>query len=201
MSSLEQAAVRLAGPADVPPLTASLVAAFADDPIVTWSFPHPARRPRGASRFFSLALKHHVPQDVTWTAQRGEGGALWALPGRWHRSTIDTLRLCLGCAPSIGRRSPRVAWGLSGVERRHPTAPHLYLAVLGVHPSAQGRGLGSALLAPGLALCDEERLPAYLETGKEENLRFYARHGFRVIDELRLPAGPRVWRMWREPAT
>lgn len=200
MPSFEQPAVRLAGPADVPALTASLVAAFADDPIVTWSFPRPDRRPRGSSRFFELALEHHVPQEVTWTAGDGEGGALWALPGRWHRPAMATLRLCLGCAPSIGRRAPRVAWGLSGVERRHPAEPHLYLAVLGVHPSAQGRGLGSALLAPGLALCDEDRLPAYLETGKEENLSFYARHGFRVIDELRLPSGPRVWRMWREPA-
>jgi GNAT superfamily N-acetyltransferase len=71
--------------------------------------------------------------------------------------------------------------------------------VLGVDPVPQGAGLGSRLLAPGLELCDRERLPAYLETGKERNLRFYSRRGFRVTDRLRLPAGPPVWRMRREP--
>jgi len=28
---------------------------------------------------------------------------------------------------------------------------------------------------------------------------FYARHGFRVIEEVRMPGGPPVWLMWRDP--
>jgi GNAT superfamily N-acetyltransferase len=99
----------------------------------------------------------------------------------------------------VGWRGPLVMWGLAGVERRHPHDRHLYLSVLGVDPDREGAGVGSALLAPGLGLCDQEGPPAYLETGKERNIAFYARHGFRVIGHLTLPEGPPVWLIRRDP--
>jgi ribosomal protein S18 acetylase RimI-like enzyme len=77
--------------------------------------------------------------------------------------------------------------------------PHCYLAILGVDPEAQRRGLGSRLLRPVLARCDRERVPAYLESSKEANIAFYERHGFAVTDEVALPRGPRLWLMWRRP--
>ena len=68
-----------------------------------------------------------------------------------------------------------------------------------LHPVAQGRGLGSSVLAPVLGRCDDEGLGAYLESSKEENLAFYSRHGFEVTEEVQLPGGPPVWLMWRDP--
>jgi ribosomal protein S18 acetylase RimI-like enzyme len=86
------------------------------------------------------------------------------------------------------------------LEARHPSGPpHYYLAVLGTDPAQQGRGLGSALLAPVLERCDQDGVGAFLESSKERNIDFYARHGFRVTDELRLPRGPTMWQMWRDP--
>ena len=71
----------------------------------------------------------------------------------------------------------------------------------GTDPPAQGRGIGSALLAPGLELCDRDGLPAYLESSKERNVAFYSRFGFRVTDEVQMPGGgPKVWLMWRDPS-
>ena len=75
----------------------------------------------------------------------------------------------------------------------------MYLSIIGTDPAAQGRGVGSALLEPVLRQCDEDGIPAYLESSKERNVAYYARHGFRVRDELTLPRGPRMWLMWREP--
>jgi GNAT superfamily N-acetyltransferase len=93
-----------------------------------------------------------------------------------------------------------VAYGLLSIERKHPPEPvHWYLSVLGVDPAAQGGGLGTALLKPVLDQCDSDGVSAYLESSKERNLDFYARHGFRVTEELRLPRGPKIWTMWREP--
>jgi hypothetical protein len=41
--------------------------------------------------------------------------------------------------------------------------------------------------------------PAYLEATSEINKRLYLRHGFETIGEIRLPSGPSMWPMWREP--
>lgn len=102
--------------------------------------------------------------------------------------------------PRLVLRAPLVVGGSLWAERRHPaTPPHWYLVWLGTDPSDQGKGLGSAVLRPVLEHCDTEGVAAYVESSKERNIAFYARHGFRVIRELRLPRGPTVWPMWREP--
>jgi len=53
---------------------------------------------------------------------------------------------------------------------------------------------------PVLSRCDRERRPAYLEASSTRSRDLYARHGFAVEEEIRLPGdGPPMWRMWREP--
>jgi GNAT superfamily N-acetyltransferase len=184
---------------DVSPLADVLARAFHDDPVTRWVYGSERTRPKWTGRFFAWQLERLHPQDACWTTARREGAALWALPGRWREDGRETLRLLRQTLPGVLPRLPRVLRGLGQVEARHPSGRHLYLAVLGVDPAAQGTGVGSRLIRPGLELCDREGLPAYLETGRERNLAFYGRHGFRVLDELQLPAGPPVWFLWREP--
>ncbi len=51
-----------------------------------------------------------------------------------------------------------------------------------------------------LAICDRDGTPAYLESSKEQNVAFYARHGFVADGPVEvLPGAPPVWPMWREP--
>ncbi|MGH0034115.1 MAG: GNAT family N-acetyltransferase [Myxococcota bacterium] len=80
----------------------------------------------------------------------------------------------------------------------HPQEPHWYLAVIGVRPSHQGRGLGSALLGAFLERVDREGMPAYLESDRAENLPFYRRAGFEVATRTET-AGIPIWCMWRSP--
>jgi GNAT superfamily N-acetyltransferase len=185
---------------DVVPLAAALARAFDDDPVTQWVYAGERRRPKWAGRFFRWQLERLAPQDASWTTATRDGAALWALPDRWREDGRETLTLLRQTLPGVLPRLPRVLRGLGQVEARHPEQRHLYLAVLGVDPPRQGTGVGSRLIRPGLELCDREGLPAYLETGRERNLAFYARHGFRVLDELQLPKGPPVWFLWREPA-
>jgi GNAT superfamily N-acetyltransferase len=101
---------------------------------------------------------------------------------------------------ALGRRVPVGMATLRVLEGHHPAAPHWYLQVLGTEPAEHGRGIGSALMAPVLERCDDEGVPAYLESSKERNIPYYERHGFRVTGELDLPkGGPPVWPMWRDP--
>jgi ribosomal protein S18 acetylase RimI-like enzyme len=94
------------------------------------------------------------------------------------------------------------AYGRAVEAMRAETVPgaHWYLAGIGVEPSAQRRGIGSALLRPGLDAADAAGLPAGLLTNSERNLSFYERHGFRVIREGETPdRGPHAWMMRRDP--
>jgi ribosomal protein S18 acetylase RimI-like enzyme len=176
-----------------------LARAFEDDPIQRWVFPSAGTRARYGDGFFRWSLWRCADQAVSWTTGDLAGAALWTLPDRWQVTGRQMLRLARLTGLGVRWRVPLVSWGLTAVERHHPRDRHLYLGVLGVDPARQGAGLGSALLAPGLELCDREGLAAYLETGKERNIAFYARHGFNVTRQLRLPAGPPVWLMRRDP--
>lgn len=194
--------VRRATAEDVPAIAAALARAFHDDPVFAWACPSARRRPAFGERFFARRLRQLLALDEVWTTEDRAGAALWAPPGHGRMSLRETLELL----PAVwaGRRPERLPLVLTGLERaeaRTPSQPHVLLAVLGTDPAAQGRGVGSALLAPVLRECDQDGVPAFLKSSKERNIAFYARHGFRVTSELTLPRGPRVWFMWREPGS
>lgn len=75
-----------------------------------------------------------------------------------------------------------------------------HLAILAVLPGRQGRGTGSALLAHRLEHLDRQGTPAYLEASGEDTRAVYLKFGFTDFgDPIRLPDGPRMYPMWRDP--
>ncbi len=193
--------MRRATQADAPELERMLARAFIDDPVARWSCPPDRLRTRVLEGFHGGRLRQLLPHGEVWTTDDRSTAALWAPPERWRTTWRDDLALARGMIhPRLLARLPVTVTGLLGVERRHPHAPvHWYLAVLGTDPPARGRGLGSAALQPVLDRCDSTGVGAYLESSNERNIDFYARHGFRVMSELRLPFGPAMWPMWRAP--
>ena len=177
----------------------ALAHAFSDDPVMAWLFPKdPGDRRKRA--FFTLQMRRHtIPDSGGYTTEDFTGAALWAPPDRWRLGPRDVLRDLPSVVRFLGRRFFVAMRGLTLVEKKHPKQPHWYLATLGTEPDHQGKGIGSALLAPILERCDREGLPAYLESSKEQNLPFYARHGFEVTEQINMPKGPPIWLMWREP--
>ena len=186
---------------DMPALTSTLARAFLDDPVATWSCRPESLRPGMLERFQGARLRQLLAHDEVWTTPDLSSAALWAPPEHWKTTVREDLELARSLLyPRLIGRLPLIVSGLLGIERRHPRdVPHWYLAVLGTDPSAQGQGLGSAVLAPVLERCDADGVGAYLESSKERNIDFYARHGFRVTKPLRLPRGPSIWPMWRSP--
>ena len=76
----------------------------------------------------------------------------------------------------FGRRLPLAFRSRMRMEARHPKEPpHGYLPMMGVAPERQGRGLGTALLEPGLGALDEDRTPAYLEASDTRSRELYRR--------------------------
>ncbi|MEJ7584297.1 MAG: GNAT family N-acetyltransferase [Acidimicrobiales bacterium] len=192
--------VRLASPADLPALERALGLAFADDPV--WSFAlRPARRlPERIGTFSGIVARIHLSHGSVWVTKDGSAAAIWGPPKLWRVEPRQFLRYGLRAARAAGPRSLPTLAAVGEVEKHHPSGEHWYLAVLGTEPSAQGQGRGSALLRPMLERCDLDGLGAYLESSKESNIAFYARHGFEVTESFDLPrGGPRLWSMWRDP--
>jgi GNAT superfamily N-acetyltransferase len=188
--------------ADVPKLAQVLADAFYDDPAISWMVPDDERRRRlGSLGFTSWLNKIYLPKNEVYTDAERRAAALWSPPGKWRMSVGLQLRLAPRMVRVVGpKRLPLVLRGLTVLDKKHPDdRPHWYLGVLGTDPEHQGKGLGSAVMQPVLDRCDAEGLGAYLESSKEQNVPFYGRHGFEVTEEVRLPEGPPLWLMWREP--
>jgi GNAT superfamily N-acetyltransferase len=193
--------IRKLGADDLPRIAQALARAFEDDPVMTWIFRDDADRIARLERAFALFLRRiWLPQDECYATERLFGAALWLPPDKWHLGAGAQLRLLPSMINVTGRNLVRLVSVLQLIEKKHPRDPHYYLAVLGVEPEMQGRGFGGALMQPVLAGCDRDWIPAYLESSKRRNVVLYERHGFEVVEEVRLPrGGPPIWRMWRAP--
>ncbi len=190
--------VRPAQREDFGPLAQMLARAFYDDPVTSWFYPNEQRRLMHARRFFAIRLRQLAQQELTYTTSQLSGAVMWARPGRWREDLRQSLML-MPMLPALLPRIGLVTSAVREIEHHHPAELHFYLSVIGTDPELQGRGIGSALLAPVLERCDAHQMPAFLECSKESNVRFYSHHGFAVTDRIELPEGPPLWLMWRNP--
>jgi GNAT superfamily N-acetyltransferase len=193
------ASVRVAREEDFPAMARVLARAFHTDPLTSWLYPRERSRDRHVERSFRVSLRRLAPQGQLYTTTDHAGAALWALPGQWREDLRHSLSM-LTLIPPLLPRLVRTMRAMTRIEVAHPLQEHYYLSVLGTDPGRRREGIGSALIQPVLELCDAERTPAYLETATEENVGFYARHGFEVQRRLELPGGaPPLWLLWRAP--
>jgi GNAT superfamily N-acetyltransferase len=176
--------------------------AFDDDPLINFLLPQDGKRAARVRRFMHVGLTRMTfPYGETYMAEGLEGAAFWNPPNGRPHGLLSDLSLLGAMLPAVGLRGvPRMMSALSEVDGKHPKEPHFYLLAIGVDPPYQGQGVGTQLMAPILARCDAEGIPAYLESSKERNVPLYERNGFQVVEEMRLPGGgPPLWRMWRDP--
>jgi GNAT superfamily N-acetyltransferase len=184
---------------DLRPISLVLARAFRDDPVHRWILPGELDWALASTGFFAMVMRDVLRNSGVLTTESHEGAALWVPPYPRPASRRERFGMIWRWYLALGRRATRVGRQLARIEQAHPLEPHWYLAVLGTDPRHQGRGVGGALLAPILARCDADRVPAYLESSKRENVPFYERHGFRVLGEIVFQGGPTVWRMLRDP--
>ena len=174
--------------------------AFCQDTAMNFVLPHPAIY----DKFFRLLLdKLYMEQGHVYLEEAGRGAALWLPPGVNHSVPMCAtqlwlvLRLVLHVGPGI---LSRLQQAQDTMEKNHPRQPHYYLHAIGARQASQGQGIGSALLKAGTRVCDEARMPAYLESSSERNAVLYQRHGFEIIGREPVAAGgPPLHFMWREP--
>ena len=181
------------------PVCEMLGRAFEDDPVASFLFPRPDTRARRMATFYRGIVADMVRHGRLHTEPELRAAAVWQAPAPPRPGTLAMIGSSLWMLGSLREALPRAQELGALLQNVHPKEPHWYLAILGTDPPQQGRGLGSAILAPTLRECDDTGMPAYLESSKEQNLPFYERHGFQVMEVLHVPSGPDLWAMWREP--
>lgn len=165
-------------------MTELLTAAFLTEVPTTHLFLGPRRRAH--VRYFmqsTCAYGLHFGECYASTDRRAV--AVWLLPkqtdlllGRMYTAGMLSAPFRLGL--STFSRFMKFA---SHTEKHHKAVapmPHYYLFALGVHPEAQGRGLGTLLTKDMLGRADREGAPSYLETQCPRNVELYESLGFVV---------------------
>ena len=172
----------------------TIVLAFVSDPVARWCWPdshqYLTNMPGFTRAFGGRAFVHgsaHCTDD-------GAGAALW-LPPNEHPDE-EAIGEVMERSVSESTRNDIMAV-FEQMAGFHPDGPHWYLPAIGVDPAHQGKGLGGALLQYALRQCDEQHLPAYLESSNPRNIPLYQRHGFEIIGEVQAGASPSIVPMLR----
>ena len=184
----------------VPTAARVLARAFQSDPLLAYTLPEVAERAERAPGHFGLVLEYGLAFGrVLTTSGEPQGVAVWLPPGeaivtpeRAQEGGLDRLSEILGT--EAADRFSSVLGALDPFHDSDVPREHWYVSVLGVDPSAQGLGIGRALLKPVMDDARASGLPCYLETANPANVGFYERMGFRVLrDFVEARSGLRLW--------
>jgi ribosomal protein S18 acetylase RimI-like enzyme len=173
-----------------------VVLAFSTDPAARWLYRDPHQYlthfPSFVRAFGGNAFAHGSAYYIDGYA----GAALW-LPPDIHPDE-DTL---IGLFQrTVAARDQGTMFAIfEQMGRYHPDEPHWYLPLIGVDPSQQGKGYGSALLKHTLMPCDRDHTCAYLESSNPKNIPLYERHGFELLGTIQVGTSPPIFPMLRKP--
>ncbi|MGV9408572.1 GNAT family N-acetyltransferase [Nocardia sp. NPDC003693] len=191
------AEVRPIEDADVPVAVDTLARAFAEYPYTRHVIAADNHLDR-IRRYQELCLTRvAMVRGRVWVAEAGRAIAIWFSPDRDPGAEFAAIARELG--ELIGDRSDAAAVSEAAIEPHRPEYPVWLLNTVAVAPELQGRGLGSAVLRPGIEAASRAGYPAFLETSSAANVRFYRRLGFEVTAEVVVAGdGLRTWCMQRE---
>jgi ribosomal protein S18 acetylase RimI-like enzyme len=175
---------------------AVILLAFATDPLSRWIYSDPHQYLRHFPGVITIFGANAFEQGSCYYVDAFAGVALW-LPPNVHASDDEMGKLLQQTVPKENQED--VFAVLEQMGNYHPIEPHWYLPMIGVDPSQQGKGYGSALMQHALVQCDREKKPAYLETANPRNVPLYERLGFEVLATIQIGSSPPVFPMLRRP--
>jgi ribosomal protein S18 acetylase RimI-like enzyme len=186
----------------------TLVKAFYDDPNLKYLIRDENRRPILAGYSLEGALRQGLAFGEVYTSEDLDGIAIWLSPGK-KPTLIKSIRAGLlstglKTLSSLGWAGLKRYAGVTGcvlkLHKRVMPGPHWYLSIIGVNPSAQGKGLGVELMKPILAKAEEQGVPCYLETSNQKSISFYQKQGFEIAEEVVVPGSDlHIWALVRKP--
>lgn len=189
---------------DTDRVVSAMAGAFADDALYRYFIPEDEARERFLRKFMAFRLRYGLKYGTVLVAGGGAGAAIFLAPG--HQMGPKDLLLYGGLSAMLpctkAQRERIMGFNDFADAIAAPAAerPCWHLSPICVEPSSQGKGLGKALVAYGLAQIQAVSQPCYLETQSEKNVAFYQACGFRVVSRTPVPGtGLDHWGMLWEP--
>jgi len=184
-----------------------IATAFSSLKVTEWLVPDAGQRTSVLAGVFQIfaahAVEHGVVHLISHTDASGVAGSESVGAAVWFDHTRP-----LPPPPDYDRRLASVTGDLVSrfgtldrlFDEHLPASPHHYLVLLGVIPSTQGAGIGSALLQHHHSILETLQLSAYLEASSTGSAQLYRRHGYRAHGaNFTLPNGAVFYPMWRDP--
>jgi ribosomal protein S18 acetylase RimI-like enzyme len=181
--------------------------AFFDDPFFTYLLPNDAMR-RSRLPYFFRAVYTHMGEHGRIVTVRDEndvalGVAAWLTTGGYPLPMRVQLSQMPLSTRAFYRRPRSLLVGnkyMASLLRAHRKDPQWYLMVLCADPPAQRSGVGTMLLENAFAQVDVEGVGSHLETPRLDNVAYYQRFGYELIETLTPVEGaPPYYTMWRAP--
>lgn len=181
MTALTNASVALADSLFDDPFYWAITTSFGDD--------HTARKAALQQYFYYSLEEAQRTGRCVFAPDPSLGAAAWLLPRSADVAAAEAAAKAEFLGAALRDRGKenydRIVHFMAPLAARVIPAGSWYLSIIGVLPSAQGRGIGAALLTGTLEEASRARAICYLETFTPRNLHFYERMGFRrVADHL-----------------
>lgn len=169
---------------------------FSTDPAARWVYRDSHQYFTNIPRFIRAFAGKSFESGSAFYVEGFKGAALW-LPPDVHPDEEALISLFEETAPDEIKKDLFELFEQMGAY--HPDEPHWYLPMIGVDPTQQNKGCGSALMRHALAVCDRENKPAYLESSNPRNISLYSRFGFEIIGTIQVGSSPPIFPMLRRP--
>jgi ribosomal protein S18 acetylase RimI-like enzyme len=188
--------IKTATTSDEASAIAVVVLAFSADPAARWTWPDPNQYLMHFPNFVRVLGGRAFAHGSAYCLDDNAGAALWLPPAVGPDE--DALAALLQRTGSASVQDD-LAGLFEQMGRYHPQEPHWYLPFIGIDPSQQGKGYGTALMEHALVPCDRDRTLAYLESSNPKNIPLYERHGFELLGTIQVGTSPPIFPMLRKP--
>lgn len=179
-----------------------LTRAFVDDPAYVWMFRRVKPRSDAVRLLKRGYLKLGMRSGTCFAImRRGKvvGASILSRPDAqrttWEYFVHGMAPLVFRTGYATTRDMLTLGGRLGGIRRQFGPPRTWFLTALGVDPSLQGTGLGTAGLAHQAATARRDGLPLTFFTMKRKNVDFYSRRGCRVLHR-EVFGGPAEFTCW-----
>ena len=192
-------------PQDLPRVGAVLTGAFQQDPVWKKMFAGEAGIEQKLCAFAETPIRYCLKYGEVYSVSENlEGLCIW-VPGDLSNMTIWRIMRSGAFMHSmkIARLGKKMISAFKQIEddrkENMKERKFIYLQAIGVATKFQGQGFGGKLLRALIEKGEQDRVPIYLETETENNVKMYEKFGFKLIKKINLPIiNVPLWEMIKE---